>query len=1283
MNKTRINEPLSVQSAFGDLLNRMYISNVQNRLRELNEPTENDCKRWVWELIQNAKDSISNDDSRSAVDIQIIVRDDKVQFRHNGAPFTAKAQMGLLYKYSDGKVNNSESTGRFGTGFLTTHTLSKTVTIEGDVYKDDYSQEMCGFSTTMYRDGIDEDELLAGVKRMRDELQYTEETNDWTTYTYYLKTAKNRDALSLGLENFLTNIAQTMLFCEEINSIKLDNNGDVIEIERAGTEKLEKDLFISTFIIAGVNKYSRRFIHTSIRKPNMELSERFKSERNIRLTACIEVDNNKNIVENIESPSHFCVLPLVGSEKHIMPIYLNSPDFEPDSERESLLLIGDNHIAERGVISEAGINRLILSESIELYEKIVSYLTENKYRKIYLLIKGLKKSPNFEKNFNTDWFKNEIIANYRSVVQKYNIVETNEGNKSLFNSDGLPNVVIPKEKKDKDQHEIYRLTKELFPAKVPLDYCYAEWADLAWKECGVFNIESLCKYVSDQENVENISLDTMERFEWYNQFIDFVRLYDESLFKEYSLIPNRYGELVSLDREEFSEALDVSDYEIDCLKDLGQDLNPILIDERINAIEIPVKIYSKDVASKINDRVGKIIDEKLSVEETLRKLTPLIKTIPTDVAIYDSEFIIKQKNLSIYVRDLFANLYIQEENNNKVHESAWRRYHNWCIDSLIQSVAEYKCVDNLPLLESDKLNWINKFIGFVSKEVKEGVLDKKYSIIPNQKLEFCTKDKLAQDIDIPAELKTDVAERFGLHLRSILLNEEIDSIRLTNEFDIKRTVNLIDEIFSKDNFGNELDDLSFAIFLVHLLPNEYSSVIYNSQKKLLEIVRKFYYKRSENYNTQSIKCSDEGLWSVANKKIKNYLGRDIARNETLGELGSFLSGSGVDFDYGDTIIFLNDYYEYLSNSGIAISGSVVPNQNGILCSLDDDLFFDNNVPETLKDILYLVDSENDFRNILADSTLSSVAQPRHSKSLGDISNIIDSKINELYVRRGYNYDENFRTAIELLMMNWFPKNRECSKDHFPHIYNKKETIEMNVLWSLEERQRMQRARKIDPNLLEAFLEDATQIESIKEEKEKLEKEIEELKSNVGSVNQNFIEISKEFPDLSVERIKELLSLEERVKDQWNAESVYSPHSAEQEKRNFENGYKGEAYVYKQLLKSGNFNNVVWAHKTIDPDNSDYSIVDFEGETHYIKDDYSKYDLSVETKDGKTIFIEVKSTRTNLADADNIALPISTSEWNFVNQINDREKYYLARVFNVENRPEGHYLSLMGMDFSIS
>ena len=52
---------------------------------------------------------------------------DSYKFIHNGSPFTMGTLTALLYKFSEGKRNDSESTGRFGTGFLTTHSLSKIV----------------------------------------------------------------------------------------------------------------------------------------------------------------------------------------------------------------------------------------------------------------------------------------------------------------------------------------------------------------------------------------------------------------------------------------------------------------------------------------------------------------------------------------------------------------------------------------------------------------------------------------------------------------------------------------------------------------------------------------------------------------------------------------------------------------------------------------------------------------------------------------------------------------------------------------------------------------------------------------------------------------------------------------------------------------------------------------------------------------------------------------------------------------------------------------------------
>lgn len=1129
MNKTKIEQPQSVSGAFDELLNKMYISNVQNRLRQLNEPTENDCKRWVWELIQNAKDSISQDDNRNSVDLRMVVRDKDVKFSHNGSPFTAKAQLGLLYKYSEGKVNNSESTGRFGTGFLTTHTLSKIVSIEGNVLTDNISNPLCGFSATMYRDGLDEPELLAGVQKMKDSMVYTEELNEWTTYTYHLRTPQNENALRLGLENFISNISQTMLFCKELKSVELDNNGVVTKIKRLESKLIDDELFLSIFEIESESQYTRSFVHKSIKRTSDDLSKRFKIEREIRLTAAIEVDN-KTIVENQESPSHFCVLPLVGSENHIMPIYLNSPDFEPDSERESLILIGEDILADKNVISDGGINRLILKESIPLYECLVKYLSSNNYKNLFQLAKGLKRLPRVDKNFNKEWFENEITNPFREVLEKYDIVETEIGNQKLFLENKEPNIIIPKDSNHEKQSKIYSLCSDIFVNRLPNENIAKEWAEYAWKNCGLYELDDLCKYISEKNNVSNLGIES-NHFDWLNNFLSFIKETDESLFKEYALIPNKNGDFVSLQNEHFAEGIGLTDYMLLVLKDLGEDLSSILLHENITSITLPIKIDAKIIADKIFDKTNSIIkDDKLSIKEVVIALLPILNTVPSDELVYSLEFIHKQKQTNSFAATLFDDVEIEINKNNDIPEKAWEILHKWIIDKLMQLVSSMGNIESLPNSIENKVVWINSFIAFVSKEIKEGKLDE-HSIIPNQKDTFCFRKDLFKDVEIPEELKSEKAEIFGIKLRDVLLHKEINSANITSEKNINSVIELINNIFKLNQIEEGFNKLEFAIFLTHFLPKETSPLLFNSQKILLNIVQKYYYEKCNTYSQSVIACDIEDFWSKANNEITKSLQNHIAEYSNLENLKVYLSISGKTFDKGDTIIFLNNLYDYLKSSNKSISGKIIPNQNGNFCSLEDEFYKDDNIPDELKQILYLVNPLDDFKTILAEKSLS--IQPAHSKKLEDIAKVIDDSIKETYSDPKNWDNEKFKSAVQLLMINWFPnRNQKESKDYFQYTFGRKETIEMNVLWSLEERQRMQKAKSIAPELLDKFIESSGDIDNLNKEKQALEAQIIELKSQIENpnLNVNIDEIAKEFPNLTADRIRELLEIEEILKD---------------------------------------------------------------------------------------------------------------------------------------------------------
>ena len=84
--------------------------------------------RWIWELLQNARDATSGEGVR----IWIRVTETTCQFEHDGKPFTSQEVAHLVYHGST-KIEDLENIGQFGSGFLTTHLLSRLVSVAGQL----------------------------------------------------------------------------------------------------------------------------------------------------------------------------------------------------------------------------------------------------------------------------------------------------------------------------------------------------------------------------------------------------------------------------------------------------------------------------------------------------------------------------------------------------------------------------------------------------------------------------------------------------------------------------------------------------------------------------------------------------------------------------------------------------------------------------------------------------------------------------------------------------------------------------------------------------------------------------------------------------------------------------------------------------------------------------------------------------------------------------------------------------------------------------------------------
>ena len=209
---------------------------VLHNLEELDRNRAHVLTRWVWELLQNARDAAVSPDTILVASIAI--KEGEVIFRHNGANFKIEEIAHLIYHGST-KIENPETIGQYGSGFLATHLLSPEVEISGQL--DDGRQ----FRFTLRREAVSVAALSESMARAQSDfkssLSPSAATNHFTTKFRYKYTDSSDDAVERGVEELKKCAPFVVAFNREFSEIDIESPNGNVQFKVVERRQLEGD----------------------------------------------------------------------------------------------------------------------------------------------------------------------------------------------------------------------------------------------------------------------------------------------------------------------------------------------------------------------------------------------------------------------------------------------------------------------------------------------------------------------------------------------------------------------------------------------------------------------------------------------------------------------------------------------------------------------------------------------------------------------------------------------------------------------------------------------------------------------------------------------------------------------------------------------------------------------------------------------------------------------------------------------------------------------------------
>lgn len=759
MDKQQFN--MSIQEADNHSL-RIGAANriVQLLQKQRYSNNENSVKRWVWELCQNAKD-VCNSTGKVKICIDFDEGQRKIYFKHNGKAFSMDNILSLINQASskDRNDGSERKSGKFGTGFITTHLLSEVVNISGFL---EAGSEYSKFNISLDRRGKEKNEIIAAMEKTVNDLEkctaidisnFNEDGYN-TVFEYELDEYGIQTARD-GLENLRESAPFVLAMLPEIEEITVENTKEKFRYKRKIECKLEKAT-VSEIEITKKGELSHKYVlKVTQDKVSIFISLEY-------------IENKKIIVPFSEHQSKlFCDFPLIGTEDFPFPVLINSPDFNPTEPRDGVFLICKNGAK---VDDEIEVNRTIIETACKLYQQLLEYAAKKEWGRIYNITKIC---PYSRKDWYDEEWMEEIIGKCKTTILHTPIVCTAEGGmKALLDDRGDEQVFIASDENWAVREKIWQLLYCIMPDKIPQKEDLHEWYHSLWSGCNSYTFESLSNRVNNYQNIETLE-GKLRELGWREWLSNYYNLIDENeQWQEYvknqqlNILPNQNGVFCNVGKLRLD--VDILEKYKDILLDLG-------VDARTWLLHLDIKCNKWFQCAKAdNKQVLELIERQLNEADGGVKGKVYLKI----VYMYNKSFqgLNEQIQICNYAKRILE-LDQEMQEVTEISEKILQESMKYTVTSIADRISECGTIDGLTeyldIPKEESVKYLAGFIEFVVKQGFDNLINKVTKpILPNQNGGFTVKEKIFIDDEMDETLKG-ISCLAGYDIREELLMKEI------------------------------------------------------------------------------------------------------------------------------------------------------------------------------------------------------------------------------------------------------------------------------------------------------------------------------------------------------------------------------------------------------------------------------------------------------------------------------------------------------------------------------